>query len=228
MDGSAAPSGARRPLAAPPVFGKQTAKKNLSARLAELARRLLEAQDRDREKIARRLHDDLGQQVAAISILLSALKRRLCPVDIEILEPMERALQKVVDLGVSLRDLSSELHSSVLEHAGIEAALRAHCSELSSRAGAQISFESSGDFEDLRPEAARGVYRIAKEALKDSAAANVRLFRSGAALHLAIQSGAIACLAPVELELLRQRGKAVGAAVRRKGSQLTVSIPRIC
>jgi signal transduction histidine kinase len=196
--------------------------------LAAAARHLLEAQDHQFEKLARRLHDDLGQQVAAISILLSALKRRLPAEDLEILEQAERALQKVVALGESLRGLSNELHSSVLEHAGLEVALRAHCSGLSSRPGVQISFESSGDFEHVPFPVARGLYKIAEETLRNLAEAGVRLSRLGGALHLAIQSEPILSLPPRELAILRQRGKSIGATVRLKASQLTVSIPRMC
>lgn len=228
LRGSAAPSEPRPLRVVPRVSRKQTARGKQTTRLAELARYLLEAQDNDYEKIARRLHDDLGQRVAAISILLSTLKRRLPPGDFQILEQVERALQKVVDLGGSLRELSRGFHSTILEHAGIEVALRAYCSELSSRAGVQISFQSSGDFKDVPPHLARGLYRIAEETLKHVAAARVRLSRADGHLHLSIQSRAVLSLPPIELEIIRQRGKTMGATVRLEASRLTVSIPRIC
>ena len=196
--------------------------------LAELARHILEAQDNKSEKVTRLLHDDLGQQVAAISILLSTLKRRLPPGDLEILEQVERALQKVVALGDSLRMLSNELHSSILEYAGIGVALRAHCSALSSQPGIRIWFESRGEFEDVPFPVARGLFKIAQETLRDLTAASVRLSHSGGALHLAIQSEPILSLPPKELATLRQRGKSIGATVRVKASQLTASIPRVC
>jgi len=193
--------------------------------LAELARHILEEQDSNSEKVARRLHDDLGQQVAAISILLSTLKRRLPSEDPEILEQVERALQKLVALGGSLRELSNELHSSILEYAGIEVALRARCSELSSRPGIQISFESSGDFEQVPLPVARGLHRIAQEILRNLAAASIRLSRSHGALHLEVQSEPALSLSPIELATLRERGKSIGAAVRLKGSRLAISLP---
>jgi signal transduction histidine kinase len=195
--------------------------------LAEVARHLLEAQDDKSEKVARLLHDDLGQQVAAISILLSTLKRRVQPGDVEILEQVERALQKVVALGESLRTLSNELHSSILEHAGIGVALRAHCSALSSQPGIQISFESSGDFEHVPFHVARGLFKIVQETLRNLTGATVRLSHSHGALHLSIQSE-ILSVPPKELGALRQRGKSIGATMRVKASQLTVSIPRMC
>jgi signal transduction histidine kinase len=228
LSGPAASSEARPLRIVPRVSRKRTARGKQTTRLAELARHLLEAQDNDYEKIARCLHDDLGQRVAAISILLSTLKRRLPPGDLEILEHVERALQKVVDLGGSLRELSRGFHSSILEHAGIEVALRAYSSEISSRPGVQISFESSGDFKDVPPQAARGIYRIAEETLKHVATASVRLSRADGALGLSIQSQTVLSLPPIELEILRQRGKTIGATVRLKASRLTVSIPRIC
>jgi signal transduction histidine kinase len=196
--------------------------------LAELARHILEAQDNKSENVARLLHDDLGQQVAAISILLSTLKRRLPPGDPETLEQFERALQKVVALGESLRTLSNEFHSSILEHAGIGVALRAHCSGLSSQPGIQISFESNGDFETVPFHVARGLFKIAQETLRDLAAASVRLSHTDGAVHLAIQSESFLSLPPKELATLRQRGKSIGATVRVKASQLTASTPRIC
>jgi signal transduction histidine kinase len=228
IHGPAAPSEARPLRVVPRVSRKQPARGKQATRLAELARHLLEAQDNDYERIARRLHDDLGQRVAAISILLSTLKRRLPPGDFEILEQVDRALQKVVDLGGSLREVSRGFHSSILEHAGIEVALRAYCSEISSRPGVQISFQSSGDFKDVPPHVARGLYRIAEESLKHVAAASVRLSRVDGHLHFSIQSRAVFSLPPIELEIIRQRGNTVGATVRLKASRLTVSIPRMC
>ncbi|MBV8842816.1 MAG: hypothetical protein JO307_08395 [Bryobacterales bacterium] len=205
-----------------------------------LSQRLLEALDAERERIARVLHDDLGQQVASLSILTSTLKRRLPPEDTESYEQAHRIREKLIALAGSMRRLSHELYPTLLEHAGLEIALRQLCEELAADTRIRISYQSSGDFQDVPLPLGLSLYRIAEEILRNcgserpEAETVVRLARSAGNVELTLEGENAADFvrheAGLAIECCRKRLKNV--SVRHslenpsgRGWSLTVSIP---
>jgi two-component system sensor histidine kinase UhpB len=93
--------------------------------IQSLVGRLLTAQEAERTRIARELHDDITQQLAALSIVLSGLKRRLSSEAAESQQEVVRLQQKTIALSEAIRHLSHDLHPGVLQHAGLVAALKA-------------------------------------------------------------------------------------------------------
>ena len=91
--------------------------------IQDLAGRLIAAQEAERTRIARELHDDINQRLAALSISLSALKRRPPADPVALQAELTRYQQEVVRLADDVRRVSHELHSGVLQHAGLVAAL---------------------------------------------------------------------------------------------------------
>jgi len=130
-----------------------------------LSIRLIEAQEQERRRLALELHDDLSQQVAALSLGLSNLTRKMGP---ESVAQSARLHEKLVQLAESMRHLSHELHPAALEHSGLKAALRNYCREFAELTSHRIKFHAAGDCDDLPPLAALCVYRIAQEALQNS------------------------------------------------------------
>ena len=218
---------------------------------AGLPRYLIEAQDEERQRIGRRLHDDFGQQVATISILLSTLKREIPERDKARLEHIGRIREKLLALAESMRHLSHELDPTVVEHAGLGAALRMFSAELSTREELQVSFKTSFEGEGaakillnaqnafalhLPPAGARGLYRIAQDVLKEVRKGQLELWLVGSerGLELTIAGlgkGAKAlsqAASGLALARLRQRAAAIGAALRisrsGRGFRLTVAI----
>jgi signal transduction histidine kinase len=198
---------------------------------AALPRYLIEAQDEERERIGRLLHDDLGQQVAAISILLSTLKRDIPEGDIPRLEHIGRIREKLLDLAESMRRLSRELNPTVVQHAGLAAALRMFSAELSTRPGLQVSFETSfengGDVEILPLGAARGLYRIAQDVLEGVSEGQweLCLVRSARGVEFTVAAvgrktaNALSrAKSGLAVARLRQRAAAIGAALRVSNS----------
>ena len=159
-----------------------------------LAGRLIEAQDAERARVARDLHDDVSQQLAGLSIAFSGLTRRVAALPGS--ENVERDLwvlqQRTLMLTESVRHLSHDLHPSVLRHVGLVSALTDYCAELARVHGVAITCSAEGDFECLTPDAALCLYRIAQEALRNVAAhagasmADVRLRRIGESGELTI------------------------------------------
>ena len=155
--------------------------------IQHLAGRLIEAQDAERARIARDLHDDVSQQLAGLSIALSSLKHRMeeSQVSEELKADLRALHQRAATLAQNVRHLSHDLHPTVLRHAGLVAALTSYCAELVRLRGPVLTCSAEGDFAEVAPEVALCLYRTAQEALRNVVAhsgasrADVRLLRSG-------------------------------------------------
>jgi PAS domain S-box-containing protein len=162
--------------------------------IQHLAGRLIEAQDAERARVARDLHDDVSQQLAGLSIALSSLKHRM--EELQVSEDLRRDLlalhQRTATLAQSVRHVSHDLHPTVLHHAGLVTALTSYCAELERSHGIALTCSAEGDFASIAPEVALCLYRIAQEALRNVVAhagasrASVRLLRTGDEVEMTI------------------------------------------
>lgn len=165
--------------------------------ICDLGQRLITAQEEERSRIARELHDDVSQQIGALSLALSNLKVRIEADGRGAAEQAERLHQKISQLSASIRQLSHELHPASLEYAGIAVALRSYCGEFSALSGLKVSLQVSGDFDDVPPAAALCLYRVTQEALQNVAKhaatnqAEVHLVRTNGNLYLTVSDRGI-------------------------------------
>jgi PAS domain S-box-containing protein len=136
-------------------------------RIEYLAGRLIVAQEEERKYIARELHDDLNQQVAALALGLGKLERQLRNADAPIRNQLEKLEDRVTRLSEQIRRLSHELHSSTLEHVGISAALRLYCAEFAEMQGIPVNLRIEGNIEPLQTDSALCLYRVAQESLRN-------------------------------------------------------------
>jgi signal transduction histidine kinase len=81
----------------------------------------------------------------------------------------ERIREKLVHLADSIRRLSHELHPAILQHCGLDIALRAFCSEFGTLAGIEVAFHSDGCFDNVPSTIALCAYRVTQEALQNVA-----------------------------------------------------------
>jgi PAS domain S-box-containing protein len=151
--------------------------------LRALAGRLINAEEQERKRLSRELHDDLSQKLALLAFDTDSLV--LTPpssVD-EIKEPLRGLRKRIVELSNDVRHISHQLHPTVLEDLGLAAALRELCEEFSAREGIEVVFEQETVPQALPVEIASCLYRIAQEALhnvmKHAQASQVRLGVSG-------------------------------------------------
>jgi PAS domain S-box-containing protein len=162
--------------------------------IQQLAGRLIEAQDAERARIARDLHDDVSQQLAGLSIALSGLTHRLDEFSVaeDVLGDLRKLHERATALAHSVRHLSHDLHPTVLQHAGLVLALRAYCSEVQRVHRADINCSAEGDFESIPPQVALSLYRIAQEAVRnviahaEASRADVRLYRVADQVELTV------------------------------------------
>jgi PAS domain S-box-containing protein len=158
----------------------------------DLAGRLIAAQEEERRRIARDLHDDLNQQMAALSIGLSKLKRQIAepadPRHDEIIMLQERA----ADVIAKIRELSHDLHSTILEHIGLPEALRSFCEEFNHQRGINVTLRTSGEIAAIPADVGLCLYRVVQESLHNVARhsgaknAEVTLASTGRFLELRI------------------------------------------
>jgi two-component system sensor histidine kinase UhpB len=134
-----------------------------------LAGRLIGAQEVERARIARDLHDDVSQQLAGVSIAFSGLRQRLCAYDVseELRQELVELQQQALRLARNVRQLSHDLHPAVLQHLGLVRGLTSYCRELERTHGVPARFAAEGEFTAISPDAALCVYRIAQEALRN-------------------------------------------------------------
>ena len=126
------------------------------------------AEEEDRRRIAREIHDDFSQRAAALSLILSSLKKRL-PHEDALLQELEVLCRSARELGDDLRRFSHDLHPANLDRGGLPAALREHCEEVGRRHQLEVELELSGDFERLPQEIALALFRVVQEGLANAA-----------------------------------------------------------
>lgn len=121
-----------------------------------LSGRLIAAQEGERRRIAREIHDDFSQRVAAAAIAAGQGQ----------LEPVRRQLG---ELAAELHDLSRRLHPAMLDDLGLEAAIAAECRASFERGGPPVDLVVQGPIPDNKPDENLALYRILQEGLRNVA-----------------------------------------------------------
>src|SRR5437868_3960249 len=135
--------------------------KNAQLQLQELAKHLMQAQEEERKRISRELHDDIGQRVALLGMELDMARRLLSESDLR--NRLERLQASASELGTDLHHISHALHSSKLKHLGLESALRDLCQRMSHGAFLLVDLICSGGGGALREDEALVVFRIRQD-----------------------------------------------------------------
>jgi signal transduction histidine kinase len=133
--------------------------------LAELSGRLITAQDEERSRIARELHDDFSQRLALQGIGLAQLWKKIPESEVAERAKVQELLKGIQEISSDMRSLSHELHSSRLDLVGLAPALMGLCEELSSRSKIQIAFTEHAVSPGIPKDVALCLFRIAQEAL---------------------------------------------------------------
>jgi signal transduction histidine kinase len=133
-------------------------------RIRDLGSRLLNAQEEERSRIARELHDDISQQLAVLAIDLKLLERSA---DGGTGVAAAEALKRATDIGASVHDLSHRLHPARLRVLGLVEAVTGLKRELS-HAGVNIAFTHEGVPAALSPDLTLCLFRIVQEALQNA------------------------------------------------------------
>jgi len=115
-----------------------TERKRTEQALAEMTRKLIEAQEQERNRIGRELHDDINQRLAMVALELE----RLQDDHPELRSRLQEIRQQTSEISNDVQALSHDLHSSKLEYLGVVAGMKSWCKELSERQKMAIDFKS--------------------------------------------------------------------------------------
>ncbi len=134
---------------------------DLSERRSELAQQLISIQESTLTSISRELHDEFGQILTAIGVMLHRRSLR---------ETELREIQQIVqDTLEKVRSLSRALHPVILDEAGLESALDAYLPGFGKQTGLTIHYAREGQGREIDRGAAIHLYRVAQEALNNVA-----------------------------------------------------------
>jgi signal transduction histidine kinase len=160
--------------------------------LRKLAAKLIHAQEEERRRIAREMHDDWTQRLAVLSIDIARLEKQFG--DPKKALPLLRTIQEqLVSLSEDVHALSRQLHPSILDDLGLVEALRSECASFSRREEIAVVYRPDEVPTTLSRDVALCVYRVAQEALRNIAKhaevheARVSLLVTGSQLVLRVQ-----------------------------------------
>ena len=182
--------------------------------LRRLSTRLMTLQDEERRRIAREIHDGLGQELAAAKMILDGILAKdfspeLRRASIDASQLVDRAIKQV-------RTISHLLHPPLLDEVGLVSALRWFLEGLSERSGIQVQLQvDPHDLDRLKPDLETAIFRIIQEALTN-------MFRHSGArnglVSLKEKEGQIEVIVRddgkgVDEQIVQQRPESVGVGI---------------
>ncbi len=155
--------------------------------MTEIRRKLIEAQEQERMRIGRELHDDITQRLALLAVELAQLEYD--PADVQ--SRIGKLQKETTEISDDVQALSHDLHSSKLEYLGVVAGIRSWCKEFAERQNMEIDFES--DVAAVLPfEIGVCLLRVLQEAVHNTAKhggvkrIEVRLLEQSNQVHLIV------------------------------------------
>jgi two-component system sensor histidine kinase UhpB len=136
----------------------------------DLGGRLINAQEDERARIARDLHDDLSQQLAAVAIIASGLRRKIGQpgVESEVEQSFAMLQERTAAAATAVRNLSHELHPGLLKQLGLTETLRSHCADSERQHQVTITFSPGDGLDSLDSDVALCLFRVVQEALTNA------------------------------------------------------------
>jgi signal transduction histidine kinase len=188
---------------------------NANRSLGELTGRLLHLQDEERRRIARELHDSVGQTLAALSMNLASVAA-----DIERLKKTAGTVTDsaalVKDMSTDIRTISYLLHPPLLDEAGLSSALSWYIQGFSERSKIEVQLEIPQDFGRLPRDLETAIFRVVQECLtnihrhSESSVAKVRIIKNDERIRIEVADKGKGILPEKRLEVVASGTPGVG------------------
>ena len=195
-----------------------THRKHSEEALSGMTGKLVEAQEQERVRIARELHDDINQRLALVAIGLDQLREKHKDLPSEVRGHVQELQQMTSDISSSVYALSHELYSSIPDSLGLARGMKSWCKEFGERRKMEIDFKSH-DLPRLPQEISLCLFRVLQEALHNAAKHSgvkrieVQLAKNSCEVHLTVRDSG--------------RGFDIGAASQSRGLGLTSMKERV-
>ena len=169
-----------------------TEQKRAEEAISSVSRRLIEAQEQERTRIARELHDDIGQRLALLTIELTGLAAP-SPESPEVERRTMELSRQASQLASDVQSMSHELHSAKIDILGLATGMRTFCTEFADQQKARVDFTSRDLPAQLPSNVSLCLYRVLQEALHNAAKHSgvhefrVQLWGSNGEIHLTVK-----------------------------------------
>jgi signal transduction histidine kinase len=202
--------------------------------------RLIDSQEQERHRIARELHDDIGQQLTLVGLELDQTRNNESTLAFK--SRLDRLYDRVSEISTATREIAQGLHPSRLDHHGLTAALRSLCQEIARDKSLSVHFHEYRIPPRLPPQISLCVYRIAQEALQNvvrhahAKSAVIELTANGRELKLHVNDNGIG-FSPeshgnggLGLTSMRERVSSIDGKIRfrsapKQGTTIEASVP---
>jgi len=162
------------------------------AKLKELTQRVFDAQEEERGRVARELHDGISQIIVGVRYSLENAKRRMLRGDDRAVDTLDKGIENLSTAAHEVRRISHDLRPGVLDDLGLGPAIKTLSEEFSNRTGIVVEFHTVVFRNRLDKDSKIALYRIAQEALTNierhsgatSVNIDVRGHRNGATLRI--------------------------------------------
>jgi PAS domain S-box-containing protein len=162
-----------------------------------LAGQLLNAQEAERRRLARELHDDLTQRAAALAIEAARLEHQHQSSQGAIAGKMKEMKEKLEEMCKDIQAISRRLHPSVLDDLGLADAVHSECTNFAQQQGIVVNYGSENILPGVPPDIALYIYRIIQESLRNIARharateVDISLVGQDDAIHLSVKDNGI-------------------------------------
>jgi PAS domain S-box-containing protein len=173
-----------------------TRRKQIEEALSEIPQRLIEAQEQERTRIGRELHDDVCQRLALLAIGLQKLSANFLILP-DVRSRIGELKKQTSEIAADIQSLSHELHSAKLQYLGIAGAMRSFCREFGEEQKMEIDFETHDLSIPLSADISLCLFRVLQEALHNSAKYSgvwhfeVRLWGTSQEIHLTVRDSGV-------------------------------------
>jgi len=220
-----------------------TERKLAEEALSSMNRRVIEAEERERDRIAKDLHENVGQRLALLAIAIEQLKNDLPNQAVELADSMDAVWRKTLEILTDVKASAHELYSPRLEYLGIAAVMSAFCKEFGERKRVEIDFRSEGFPGPVLPEISICLFRVLQEALHNGVMHSgvqkfrVQLWGESDEIHLRVSDLGIGFdhraagrgrglgLVRIEQRVKLVEGKSSIDSQPQKGTTIQVSVP---